>query len=45
MDNASAVKPVTSSFLFNIILRAKPAVNPSVYKQMLDFEAKLGTLC
>ena len=45
MDNASAVKPVTSSFLFNIILRAKPAVNPLVYKQMLDFEAKLGTLC
>ena len=28
LDNTSAVKPVKSSYLFNLILCAKPAVNP-----------------
>ena len=45
LDKKSAVKPVTSSYLFNFIVRAKPAVNPLGYKEMLEFEAKLGTLC
>ena len=45
LDKKCAVKPVTSSYLFNFILRAKPAVNPLGYKDMLEFEAKLGTLC